>query len=516
MKQPTSYPLTAAQIDAYKQANLKAEGIYATANLGRDDQDPVFAQFTLMWKSVPFSMEPKISEIDDNPQPRQFILTRNTIAVIDSLSIRNVVSGIDLVELAGNSDDPTAGQCCTGINQISGMTFNVKKTGRPFKAFCFTLQGGFESWILCHADQINLYDIRNKILMGAIKASLRKKGILNVNVLLPSGDNEGDWTWNAQEEWAGLCKDGAAQSPIDIDTGRAESIAYMSLQFHFIDVLKPTVQFNGHEVEIFGDFGKVKHKLEVGVVDYMVYKVGFRFKSEHTYFGKQYPGELLVYMMSKDGKYSIMSFFLAENPDAKINYFFSNLRYEQFTFASKDPIEINYEKKPTASASAQNPSELNYINLNQLIVVENKGGDVNTKRPLFFFNDIFRRSFAWYTGSFSTPPCKEDVRRFVFEQPVYIPTSQLNAIKSKVFLDLEVSGNARKARPQGTRKVYTHQDNGKKCAIEEDSLITEEKSWNKNEVKVKSMTVNLQPTYLKASSISTTYGVIFNNFSIPE
>ena len=77
--------------------------------------------------------------------------------------------------------------------------------------------------------------------------------------------------------------------------------------------------------------------------------------------------------------------------------------------------------------------------LNYLQTVKSSTGDIKYLLP-----DVFRRSFYWYSGSYTTPPCSEGVQRFVFSEPISVPASQLRHFKEKVFnSDFHFKGNSK-------------------------------------------------------------------------
>ena len=138
-----------------------------------------------------------------------------------------------------------------------------------------------------------------------------------------------------------------------------------------------------------------------------------------------------------------MSFMLTSDDLLKVEYntFIDNLETENWDLGSENGVEI--KKKP---------------NLDDILTYKEGG-------KTFQARDIFRRSFYWYMGSSSTPPCKEEIFRFVFSQVIYVPAPQIQALKDKTFLtEIEPEGNIKKIHPPGNRVAYYHVDNGKKCA----------------------------------------------------
>jgi len=64
--------------------------------------------------------------------------------------------------------------------------------------------------------------------------------------------------------------------------------------------------------------------------------------------------------------------------------------------------------------------------------------------PLGNLTTAYSKSFYFYKGSESTPPCLEGVYRYVMKTPITLPSSTLKAIKTAVFdNEVEPAGNAR-------------------------------------------------------------------------
>ena len=185
-----------------------------------------------------------------------------------------------------------------------------------------------------------------------------------------------------------------------------------------------------------------------------------------------------------------MSFLLDTDDLLEVGYndFLENLQLENWRLDSEDGVEI--KGKP---------------NLDDIVVYKEAG------KVKFQARDIYRRSFYWYMGSDTIPPCKEEVFRFVFENPILIPPAQLLDLKEKTYLtEMEPIGNRKHRHPVNKRVIYYHEDRGKKCAENEFDLMKLEKDIGYEKEKIKYATLDLshiKPTYLKASAITTTYAV---------
>ena len=86
-----------------------------------------------------------------------------------------------------------------------------------------------------------------------------------------------------------------------------------------------------------------------------------------------------------------MSFLLSVDETLNVRYsdFIDNLQYDTWKMDKEDGVKL--KKEP---------------NLDDLITIKDKD------KIKWRMKDIFRRSFFWYMGSDSIPPCKEQVFRY--------------------------------------------------------------------------------------------------------
>lgn len=184
-----------------------------------------------------------------------------------------------------------------------------------------------------------------------------------------------------------------------------------------------------------------------------------------------------------------------------------------------DPINEELETKIATDLNNDPAPSLEYLIFQASNkATENRLSDADT--PSYWqLTDVFRKTFFWYTGSMTTPPCREGVQRFVFEQPIYITQSQFEGLKAKAFNnDIEDTGNARALKPQGKMRVYYHTDNGIKCANYSASMSTESTldTWDSDHTK-ETMSVDLtkiKKSYVRASNVLTTYG--YTGADVPD
>lgn len=429
---------------------------------------------------------------------------------------------MDLLELFGSGDSDTSGKCCSGLGDLKENWFKVGVQTKPSKLQCMNIQGKYDTWMICDVSPQRLMEVRAKLTISIIKASLRKKGFYNVNIFLPGATDLNDWSWKDQEEWPGLCKSGKKQSPIDLDRGRAEIVDYLSIRFAFSRAVDATSRWDGHEMSINGDFGKIYLRKEIGMVSYMVSKVVFKFPSEHSIMNN-YGGEIQVHCTGETGDFAIMSFFLEQvegTTPPPNNQFLDNIKWERWRQDVQDPISLvddDEKSDPGENVKADRVPSLDYLIVQEVSSTDTKLGAESPK--YWTLPDIFRKSFFMYTGSTSTPPCKEGIQRFIFEQPIYVPNSQFFALRNKAYNeDAESDGNARKTHPQGKNRVFYHLDNGIKCAGYSASMSIDNSmnSWDNTQVK-ENLSVDLskiKKTWLRASNIMTTYG--YTGADVPD
>ena len=155
---------------------------------------------------------------------------------------------------------------------------------------------------------------------------------------------------------------------------------------------------------------------------------------------------------------------------------------------------------------------IDYLIFQDKAAGDKKFGEDDKMTGQWLLPDILRKSFYWYTGSMTTPPCKEGIQHFIFEQPIFLPQSQFDLLKDKSYnTEIDTNGNSRGQKPQG-------KDNGVKCAQYSASMATESSmdTWDNTKTK-ENMTVDLskiKKTWLRASNIMTTYG--YTGAEVPD
>jgi carbonic anhydrase len=216
------------------------------------------------------------------------------------------------------------------------------------------------------------------------------------------GDSKAHWGYEPENgpanwgklnrDWA-LCAEGKAQSPIDLMGARQEKSDDMKLAFpaanlriihqtHVLDAID-----NGHTIQINYDGGET---FTVGNESYELRQYHFHSPSEHTVNGRHYPMEMHLVHVSQDKKLAVIGVFIEEG---RHNTAF-------------DAIWSNLPQKT-----------------GQEVHIENVQVDIDDMLP-------GNKTTYRYSGSLTTPPCSEDVRWFVYAEPIELSGNQIKAFRN--------------------------------------------------------------------------------------
>jgi len=208
------------------------------------------------------------------------------------------------------------------------------------------------------------------------------------------------------EHWGNLSPDyvlavkGQQQSPIDITGAVSEDLCAIEFEYH---PSKIDLVYNGHTVEEIED----KHSsINVEGKRFVLQQFHFHAPSEHTIDGRHASMEMHLVHKSDDGKIAVVGVLIdtgADNPafDAVWDYL---------------PSADNRERIESATVDAAN-----------LLPVD--------------------RSYYRYMGSFTTPPCTQDVLWMVLKTPVELSAGQIEKFRSVI------SGNNRPTQPLNDRTI---------------------------------------------------------------
>jgi carbonic anhydrase len=227
---------------------------------------------------------------------------------------------------------------------------------------------------------------------------------------------------HGQHRWAKLSDDYKAcnngwQSPIDIRILQTTTNTSLdSLNFHYKDT-NVVIENTGHTIEIPVQYninlGQVGGYLPIGNKYYALRQFHYHEKSEHTVSGKH--SVLEVHFVHEE----------VSNPKDII------VLAALFKIGAANPFLEKYlpyfpKKKGTYISPNQN-EKINLIDL----LPKNK-------------------SYYYYIGSLTTPPCWEDVQWFVFIENLTVTEDQLKELKRMEGM----GGNHRRVHELNDRKVY--------------------------------------------------------------
>lgn len=182
--------------------------------------------------------------------------------------------------------------------------------------------------------------------------------------------------WGKLDPSYRLASSGQQQSPIDINTKKTPSAELPVLKFDYRRERIATLN-NGHTIQHNEAPGSFLH---VGDEKYSLEQFHLHAPSEHTFDGKHFDLEIHFVHKSKSGQVAVVAVLVQGDEQAELEL----------------PLAHELPKKPGE-------------------VVE-----VDANRNPSDFLPRSREYFA-YSGSFTTPPCTEQVRWIVMKQPVGAP-----------------------------------------------------------------------------------------------
>lgn len=336
-------------------------------------------------------------------------------------------------------------------------------------------------YIFCNEDKARSNEARNMMVLAVIKHYFWKNGILgNMAILSDNSFSSMAWTWDQQGEWMGSCKDGKTQSPIALKDSEAVLTDKMRIIPKWSSLSVPVARFDGHETVVTGDFGQTVFQLGGRTKVFNAKEVRFKFPSEHMLGDRKMDGEMQIYHRSNNGGEAIVSVFLKSGSDGSTdhNLFIENLEVEGWKLATGKPYRC--DARPDIS---------------QIV----KGG----------VTAYFQKTFYYYKGSMTTPPCNPGIDRFVFKETIVLPSTQFNNLKSKTFNpEEEPQGNARHAKKNEGIMVYYHIDKSVNCKLASNKILEaaeEEVARMESEKEGKSY----QGKFIKAKTTLNTYGAMF-------
>ncbi len=210
-----------------------------------------------------------------------------------------------------------------------------------------------------------------------------------------------------------LCRQGQVQAPIDLTDAQPADLDPMGINYqpaslriirheHLVDVIN-----SGHTIQINYDEGST---VTVEATEFELAQYHFHVPSEHTVDGKSFPMEMHLVHVSEQGEIAVLSVLIKEG---RHNPAF-DLVVEHI------PLEI--------------------------------GGEEHLEHVQVEIDDLLPadRSTFRYSGSWTTPPCSEGVRWFVFVQALELSPQQIQSFAGVI------RGNNRPLQPHNGRDLLLH------------------------------------------------------------
>nr|VFK30848.1 MAG: carbonic anhydrase [Candidatus Kentron sp. MB]VFK34379.1 MAG: carbonic anhydrase [Candidatus Kentron sp. MB]VFK76484.1 MAG: carbonic anhydrase [Candidatus Kentron sp. MB] len=185
------------------------------------------------------------------------------------------------------------------------------------------------------------------------------------------------------EHWgkvSAVCGSGKTQSPIDIKGQTKTGAPSLDMQYHPVPSIN--VLNNGHTIK--GSFGGEKNRLLVDGKPYKLLQLHFHTPSEHQIGGKLASMELHLVHQNADKELAVIGIMIEEGKENKA-------------------IKGIWEKMPKKVAKETESHET--FNVASLLPKD--------------------KTFFYYMGSLTTPPCSEGVRWFVMKTPIHFSEEQI-------------------------------------------------------------------------------------------
>ena len=210
-----------------------------------------------------------------------------------------------------------------------------------------------------------------------------------------------------------LCREGQAQSPIDLTDAQPADLDPMGMNYqpatlriirheHLVDAIN-----SGHTIQINYDEGST---VTVEATEFELAQYHFHVPSEHNVDGESFPMEMHLVHVSEQGEIAVLGVLIEEgshNP-------------------AFDPV---VEHIPLETGGEEH-LELVQVEIDDLLPAD--------------------RSTFRYSGSLTTPPCSEGVRWFVFAQAQELSAQQIQSFAGVI------RGNNRPLQPHNGRDLLLH------------------------------------------------------------
>ncbi len=227
-------------------------------------------------------------------------------------------------------------------------------------------------------------------------------------------NTEHDWSYDevtGPEYWGELdpgnsaCANGSEQSPINLEFSQVKEEKILKEMQVYYEPTTFTLLNNGHTVQ--ANATSESNRIIVEGNEYKLAQFHFHTPSEHQFNGQHYDMEMHLVHNDGNGNYAVLGVMIQEGRENEI-------------LASLWDVLPREETK-------KNLSEEYSIDLEALL----------PENQLSFH----------YAGSLTTPPCTEEVKWIVFEQPIEMSKKQIQAFQ-QIFSD-----NHRPVQPLNEREI---------------------------------------------------------------
>lgn len=223
------------------------------------------------------------------------------------------------------------------------------------------------------------------------------------------------------------CAKGTSQSPIDISTAAAVyNPALEPLRRDYTTVANATLVDNVFNVALRFDAGSAAGGVIVGGKQYRLKQMHWHSPSEHTVNGQRFPVELHMVHASDDGNVTVVAML--------------------YRFGKPDPFIWQIQDKLGALSAEGCDAE--------------KGAPVPTGNVSLWSLRLDSHAYYRYVGSFTTPPCTENVVWSVLAQVRDMSVDQAAALMAP--LEQDYRHNNRPTQPMNGRTVQVYRFMGNK------------------------------------------------------
>ena len=216
---------------------------------------------------------------------------------------------------------------------------------------------------------------------------------------------EGPESWGHLDESYAACVNGSEQSPINIEASQVKADGEMEDVDTQYEPTTFSVMNNGHTIQ--ANTVSENNKMILGEAEYRLVQFHFHTPSEHQFNGQPYAMELHLVHQNENSQLAVLGLMIQEGK-------------------KNENLQAVWDMLPKEKTEQDLPIG-EPINLEALLPEAD--------------------SFFHYDGSLTTPPCTEDVKWVVFEQPIEMSKEQIEAFQ-QIF-----PANHRPVQPLNEREI---------------------------------------------------------------